>query len=135
MKKLIIENSGQEVFDFISQYCNFDDNSTIALKTRTKFNIENIDNKKYKNIVNLKKINDIRRINKFLEVVNYKIPEDGIFISKVETIELRKKRLINKYLPGLNYIYVFLDFIFKRIFPKLPFTKRIYFFITQGRNR
>jgi lipopolysaccharide/colanic/teichoic acid biosynthesis glycosyltransferase len=42
---------------------------------------------------------------------------------------------MKKYPAGIAQIYYTLDFIFKRIFPKLPFTKKIYFKITAGRNR
>ena len=135
MKNLIVETAGQEVFDFISKYCDFENNSTLVVKTRTQFNIDNIDNAKISNCVNLRKINDIKRISKFFNAVNSKITVGGYFIGKVETKELRKKRLFKKYPLIFNFIYYNLDFVFKRIFPKLPITKKIYFFITQGRNR
>jgi lipopolysaccharide/colanic/teichoic acid biosynthesis glycosyltransferase len=32
-------------------------------------------------------------------------------------------------------LYLVLDFVFKRVFPKLPFFKKLYFFVTDGRNR
>ncbi|MFO8021395.1 MAG: sugar transferase, partial [Perlabentimonas sp.] len=86
-------------------------------------------------IINLKRVNDIRWINKFFESVNSKIPRGGVFICLAETKNLRKKRLLKKFPPIINYIYYTIDFIIKRIFPKFALTKGIYFFLTRGENR
>ena len=59
----------------------------------------------------------------------------GIFIDWVETYSQRKTRILKKYPWGINYIIYIFDFIFKRIFPKLNLTKKLYFFITRGQNR
>lgn len=107
---------------------------TLFIATTTRFNIDH-QSGNFQNIVNLKRINDIQRINKFFESANKKLPMGGVFIDSVETYVLRKKRIMNKYLWGLNTIYYILDFILKRIFPKLIFTKGIYFFLTRGNNR
>ena len=88
-----------------------------------------------KNIVNLHRINDIRRVNKFFEEINESLPQDGVFIGCVETKALRKQRILAKYPPVLNRMYYAADFIFKRIFPKIPILKNIYFNVTNGRNR
>ena len=46
--------------------------------------------------------------------------------------ELRIKK---KIIFGFKYIFIFIDFFYKRLMPKLPLTKHIYFFITRGHNR
>jgi len=74
-------------------------------------------------------------INKFFEAVNRKLPVDGIFIGTVETKFLRKKRILRKYPPGINWGMYTLDFVVKRVFPKFTLTKKIYFFLTRGENR
>lgn len=86
-------------------------------------------------VVNLRKINDIRYINKFLEGVNGLLHEGDIFIGCVESSQNRKSRLLDKFPRGLNWLYYSFDFVFKRILPKLPVTKKIYFALTAGRNR
>jgi hypothetical protein len=80
-------------------------------------------------------VNDIRYINKFFETVNLKLPEGGCFIGCAETKNLRKKRILKKFPLVINWIYYFLDYIIKRVFPKFKLTKRIYFFLTRGQNR
>ena len=53
----------------------------------------------------------------------------------METKDSRKTRILNKFPRVLNYPFYILDFILKRVFPKLKVTKKVYFWITKGRNR
>ncbi|MFO8067334.1 MAG: sugar transferase [Bacteroidales bacterium] len=120
---------------FISKHIDVDSPYNSIIATSTQFNIETLPDEDIQNIVNLKRINDIRRINKFFDAVNEKLDVDGLFIGCSETLELRHKRLLKKYPWLLNRIYVFMDFVFKRVIPKLPITKQLYFGLTGGRNR
>jgi lipopolysaccharide/colanic/teichoic acid biosynthesis glycosyltransferase len=43
--------------------------------------------------------------------------------------------LLSKYPWGVKYLIYSGDFIINRVFPKLPVTKKIYFFLTHGHNR
>ena len=99
----------------------FDDNS-------------NLSNKKNFIYCN-KKINNIRRVNKFHELVNSKLNQDGIYVSYVETLEQRRLRIRNKAFIGFKNIIRIIDFIYKRLIPKLPLLKKIYFSLTKGKNR
>jgi lipopolysaccharide/colanic/teichoic acid biosynthesis glycosyltransferase len=112
---------------------NFTDR-TAVLSTTTVFNISSLIRDKYDYIINLHKINDIKRLDSFLDAVNAKLAVKGFFFCCVETKDQRKHRLLEKYPPLLNYIYYFFDFIVKRILPKLKFTRGIYFFLTRGEN-
>jgi lipopolysaccharide/colanic/teichoic acid biosynthesis glycosyltransferase len=134
-KDLLIKEQGQEAFDFIVKYTGVNFEHSFILKTNDVFNIDLIDSNINENIVNLNKINDINGINQFFKSVNLKLSENSIFIGCVETYIQRKKRLLKKYPFFIAQIYFFLDFVFKRIFPKLFLTRWLYFFITAGRNR
>jgi hypothetical protein len=112
---------------------NFTDH-TAVLSTTTVFNITSLVKEKYDYIINLHKINDIKRLDSFLDAVNSKLAEKGFFFCCVETKDQRKHRLLKKYPLLLNYIYYFFDFILKRILPKLKFTRGIYLFLTRGEN-
>lgn len=89
----------------------------------------------YPNIVNLRRINDLRRINKFFESVNEHLPDGGRFVGCVETKAMRKERILQKYPKGLNWMVYSGDFVFKRVFPKMPVLKKLYFNITKGKSR
>jgi lipopolysaccharide/colanic/teichoic acid biosynthesis glycosyltransferase len=86
-------------------------------------------------IVNYCRVNNIRFINKFFESVNKKLRNGDLFVCCLESSGGRKQRLLAKYPPLLNRLYYTGDFVFKRVFPKLPITKSIYFKMTEGRNR
>ena len=104
---------------------------TAVLSTTTIFNITSLVQERYDYIINLHKINDIKRLDSFLDVVNSKLELKGYFFCCVDTKDQRKHRLLKKYPFLLNYIYYFFDFIVKRILPKLKFTRGIYFFLTR----
>lgn len=131
----ILRGFGERVFSLISDNVELGNDHTTVMMTNSLFNIHSLSDNYFKNIVNLDRINDIKRINNYLEVVNQKLPEMGILIGCVETKEQRKHRILNKYPPGLAHVYYFFDFILKRIFPNLPVTRKIYTKITAGRNR
>ncbi len=131
----ILQDHGRNVFDYLSNHVDLNSEKNMVMMTRDVFNIHSLSDNYFRSIVNLTKVNDIQRINKFFEAVNLKLPAGGIFIGSVETKGARKRRILNKYPPVIGEIYYSFDFLFKRIFPKLPVTKKIYFFITAGRNR
>lgn len=135
VQKAILSDFSRDVYCFLEQHTALFSDKTLLIATTTNFNILNQPDETFKTIINLKRVNDIRRINKFFEAVNQKIPKGGIFVCMAETQEQRKKRLLNKFPPILNYLYYFFDFIFKRVFPKFSFTKGIYFLLTRGENR
>jgi lipopolysaccharide/colanic/teichoic acid biosynthesis glycosyltransferase len=109
-------------------------NRTAVLSTTTLFNITNLPYEKYDYIVNLHKINDIARLDRFLDEVNSKLRHRGLFLCCVETKDQRKARLLKKFPPVLNYIFYTFDFVAKRVLPKLKFTKRLYHFLNHGSN-
>jgi hypothetical protein len=109
-------------------------NHTAVLSTTTIFNIASLIYPKYDYIINLHRINDIKKLDEFMEAVNRKLEVRGYFFCCVETKEQRKSRLLKKYPPILNYIYYTFDFVIKRILPKIGFTRGIYFFLTRGEN-
>jgi lipopolysaccharide/colanic/teichoic acid biosynthesis glycosyltransferase len=135
VRDLIIEESNEQVYEYIMRYSDRSFHETLLLATATRFNVEKQPRNTFTRIINLKRLNDIRRINKFLEAINDKLPSGGIFVGCVETNMLRKMRILKKYPPGLNYFIYTLDFLWKRVMPKLKWTKKIYFLLTSGENR
>jgi lipopolysaccharide/colanic/teichoic acid biosynthesis glycosyltransferase len=135
MDSKIIKDVTPELQSLIKKYVNVASDQTKVMMTTTTFNILNFDQGSVGAIVNLKKVNDIRFINKFQEAVNEKLPFGGIYIGCVETHEQRALRIKKKFPPVFSQIYQFGDFIFKRVWPKLPYFKKLYFFLTDGRNR
>lgn len=131
----IVEELGYNVFQYFNRVLHLGDSSTLVLSTTTVFNVDSQPSNSYTTIANLKRVNDIRRINKFFEGVNAKLPVGGLFVCRAETKNLRKQRILKKFPPVINFIYYSFDFIVKRVLPKFALTKGLYFFLTRGENR
>ncbi len=133
--KAILSEFDKDVYSFLEANTALLSEKSLIIATTTTFNVLNQPDGYYDTIINLRKINDIRRINKFFEVINTKLPKGGTFVCMAETQEQRKERILKKFPPIINRIYYFFDFIVKRVFPKFSLTMGIYFFLTRGENR
>jgi len=135
-KRQLIQNEvGVSALNFIESGIHLGNPNIMLISTTTKFNVLNQPKSEYHSVVNLKRINDIQRINKFFESISTKLAMGGLYINFVETYSSRKKRILKKFPPGINWGVYTIDFFVKRVMPKLWTTKKLYFIITQGRNR
>jgi len=135
LKHNIVDETSKDVYAFIVKHVDLSITNGFITSTTTRFNISNLPYNDYEQIINLKKINDARFVNKFFEAINSKLAYGGLYINCVETYITRRTRVLNKFIKPFNWLYYFADVVFMRIFPKLPVFKKIYFFITKGRNR
>ncbi|MGF1584878.1 MAG: sugar transferase [Bacteroidales bacterium] len=135
IKHAVYQECGKGIYSFMCKFLDDACKKTLLVSTSSRFNIELQPDKFYKAVVNMKRVNDIRYINKFFESVNRKLPEGGTFIGCAETKDLRKMRILRKFPPVLNWIYYSMDYMLKRVFPKFILTQRIYYFLTRGNNR
>ena len=81
------------------------------------------------------RMNDIRRINKYLERINSSMDEGQVFIGSFETYRARRHRIAFYKVPILKYVWIASEFIFLRIFPKVSGLKQLYFATTGGKGR
>jgi lipopolysaccharide/colanic/teichoic acid biosynthesis glycosyltransferase len=135
LKQNIIEEVGPAVYEFLEKHVNLSESNSFTTATTNSFNIRNLTKDDYKQIINLNKLNDARYINKFLELINSKLSDGGLYVNCVQTYALRRKTILSTYKKPLCWIYYVADVLFMRVFPKLHILKNIYFFITKGRNR
>ncbi len=141
-KKAILKERGREVLEFVEKHLDVTEILDVALVDTTSHvnltnfhSLHNLIEEGLGGIVNIKRINDMQFINKFFEASNRRLRQGGYFIGCVETSCNRKKRVLAKYVPPINYLRYTVDFFFKRVAPKVPVMKKIYFFLTSGRNR
>jgi len=125
--------SNLEVFYYLENFIDFDNKNQLILLKSNSIKLDKINN--VDSIISLKKINDVRYVNKYFEKVNSKLPIEGIFVGCLETFSARRKRKSINRIPILRDVFFFIEFILKRIFPKLSFTKKYYFDITKGSDR
>jgi lipopolysaccharide/colanic/teichoic acid biosynthesis glycosyltransferase len=119
----------------IANYLDLDDPYTFQVETGSPFNIENLKGEFVTGLVNHKRMNDHRFVNKFMESVNAKMLMGGTYICCVETKESRRVRLLSKFNPIIAYPFFLGDFFVKRVIPKIPVLKTLYFALTKGLNR
>jgi lipopolysaccharide/colanic/teichoic acid biosynthesis glycosyltransferase len=134
MKKNIIAKVGNAALKYIEQFTQVDSSNTLIVSTTNKFNLTK-NSIKHNAIVNLSKVNNIRYINKFFNTVNNELENGDIFIGCGETFNARKERKKINKIPFLRSLYFAAEFVFLRVSPKIWGVKKIFFFVTRGRNR
>ena len=123
----------KKVFDYFAEGLG-DSGEVFVVDSENIFNIDIIDREQGA-IVNVHRINDIRFVNKYFQAVNKKLATGGILIGCVEIYRQRRKRILAKHHKVISYPLYFMDFIVKRVFPKIKLTQWLYFFLTRGQNR
>jgi lipopolysaccharide/colanic/teichoic acid biosynthesis glycosyltransferase/transposase-like protein len=132
-RSLIIKNSSEEVLRYIE---NFVDVTSKEMKLNfSPEEIGQLGEEKLKGLTSLFKMNDIRFLNKYFELINRSLEHHGLFVGCFETFQARRKRSSLNSIPILSGLYFGIEFLFKRIIPKLPVTKNIYFNLTKGQDR
>jgi lipopolysaccharide/colanic/teichoic acid biosynthesis glycosyltransferase len=110
---------------------NIDSDNILTCKSRKNFEIKpNIHC-----VVNLEPMNNFRYINKMHEHVNQNIPNGCIYITCVETLDQREFNNKKTHFNFIAQFLLFFDFLFHRIFHKVPLLNKVYFLITKGSNR
>ena len=116
VQKLVLKYADLEVLQFIERNC-----------TQAKFSVYNVISTKdivlanAQGLVNLKKMNDIRYVNKFLEEINDLLPLNGILICRGETINARRSRQRLAGVPIVRRLFLLIEYIFQELYPRLNF--------------
>ena len=134
IRQSILDQIGPGAFDYLRTHVPLG-KSSMVISSADRLSVLILPKRGINTIVNLQRVNDHQFVNKFFESVNYKLPQGGIFSSYAETKELRKARFLRRYTPFLGFVLYSFDFLWTRLAPKLPVFKKIYFRVTQGRNR
>ncbi len=130
----IIEHSGKKVYDFVLDQIGYMQNILVG-STSSQFYLLKNSHHAFSAVINLKKINDIKSINAFFESVNDSIPYSGVFIGCVETYSQRYASIRRKYPWFMSRSFIFFDFVFHRVIPKIKYLRTAYLFLTKGRGQ
>ncbi|MDD4427513.1 MAG: sugar transferase [Paludibacter sp.] len=131
----INEFSGEKACLFISKHLDLSLKNNLISFSSNYFDIKSKPENKYTGVAILNKLNNIRGINKLFSVVNQKLPMEGTFVCSFEQRSTRKKRIYDTYPKVINHIVYFFDYLFRRVIPKFLVMDKIYYNITQGKNR
>ena len=126
-------NSSNEIKEFLSNYFNTNQNNHITINSELIPIPSSI--KSYSVIQIDGLMNNTRYINKLLEQINLNIYDETIIVGSFETFTSRRNRIFYYKIPIIKYLYMLLEFLFLRALPKISGVKKIYFFVTKGKNR
>jgi lipopolysaccharide/colanic/teichoic acid biosynthesis glycosyltransferase len=127
-----------DVFEFINRtvdLSSIDELKSTVIRSSDQFNVEILPDDEMHLYLNLHEVNDMRRLNQYFIEVNKRLVHGGLYIGKIEPIRKRHQRFMEHYPYYIAQVFYFFDFIWRRVFPKLPVFQKIYFSITKGRNR
>jgi hypothetical protein len=132
----IKEEAGSEVIKFINGNVSLlDYQETILFSTKQENLYDHVNFNNIRTIISLKEVNKYKKINSFLRSINKLLPDAGIYIGCVETYDIRKKKMDKRFGKVLSGILWGFDFVINRVFPRVKYTKNLYFYLTQNKYR
>ena len=134
-KESLLETLNTDVHSYIRQHIIIENNSTELISSCHNDGLLQIEKNSVRSIVNVRQINDVRFINKYLIKVNETLPDAGIYIGCVETTSNIKEKLFDGRYGLLKTIVWVYFFFVHRVWPKVPKLRNIYFFLTKGKYR
>ena len=85
--------------------------------------------------INLAKVNDVRWVNRYFLEVYGKLRSGGYLVGSAETIRLHRERFFNRFPKYIAEPLYVLNYLYRRVWPKLDGLNKVYFAMTKGRNR
>jgi len=85
--------------------------------------------------INLRVLNDQIKLNDYLLDIRKTLINGGVFVGALLPHHYRYRRYLKKYSFWIANTIYFFDFIWKRVFPKLPITREIYFTFSKEKDR
>jgi lipopolysaccharide/colanic/teichoic acid biosynthesis glycosyltransferase len=131
----ILDFAEEKVLRYIEKNVNLYSTNTFTLRSTDLYNIKKLPNYRFDTIVNFMPLNQIRGVNKLFTTVNDKLPDNGIWVCCYEPQSVTKRNILKRFPPLIGWLYYAIFFCYKRILPKLFMTSRLYFDITEGKNR
>lgn len=131
----IAEYTSQNVLNYLDAHVQVVSSNTYVTSTSELFNIQKLRYYRYDTIINFMPLNQIRGINKMFGTINDKLPDDGLYVCCFESQTVTKRKILNKYPIGINWIVYTALFLYRRVMPKVLMTSRLYYDITEGKDR
>ena len=135
-KRISVKESGRIVQFLLNNIdSNYTKDSVTLLSTISLDNINVLKGQSQNLLINLHKLNDMRRLNEYFITCHSKIMSEGMLVGGFVPLEGARYELRSK-MPKFVFTFVYpLHFLFYRVFPKLPKIRHLYFVLTNGMNR
>lgn len=127
LKHLIINNTNEQVFDFLLKNIPLKSTNTYITQTTHRLNIQLLTEYKYDCIINISLLNDIIGVNKFFCVVNEKLPDNGLWVCSFISQEVYQENILKNYPKIIRRVIYYWNIFTRRIIPKLFLFQRFYY--------
>jgi len=137
LERLFLKKYG-EVYEFLKKHVDlrrFDILSSAFMFAGDTENIDIMEDDSLSFFFNFEKVNNFRFVNQVLIALNGKMKKRGVMVGCFESLDQRKQRVYRKFPRWFARIFYLIDFFYKRIMPKLPIMKQVYFWISKGKKR
>ena len=135
LRNSMLEFATPAALDYLEKHVTLYSSNTFTLRSSELYNLQKLRNYRYDTLVNFMPLNQIRGVNKLFTAVNDKLPNDGLWVCCYEPQSVTKRNILHRYPPVLNWLYYIAFFLYKRVLPKMIMTSRLYFDITEGKDR
>lgn len=128
----------QEVFEFLKQYVDLGRFDIMSSSFMFASDIENIgimEDNSLGFFFDFEKVNNFRFVNQLFISLNRKMKHGGVLVGCFESLDQRKARIFAKFPRWFAQMFYVIDFFYKRIMPKLPVLKKLYFWTSKGKKR
>lgn len=123
------------ILDTILDLKSFDSRQTLILKSDRPEDIAVQSINSLQLVVNLHVLNDQIKLNDYLLSVGNILNDKGVFVGALLPHHYRYRRYLKKYSFYLGNLLYFFDFLWKRVMPKIPLTREIYFTFSKEKDR
>ena len=123
---LLLEN----VLDFES----FDTRKTAIVKSDDLDDVLSAQPELYQLFVDLHILNEQNQLNNYLLEIKKILIPGGVYVGALHPNHYRQQKFLKKYSFVVGETLYFFDFIWNRVFPKLPIIRKIYYKISKGEN-
>lgn len=135
LRNSMLEFATPAAIKFLEKHLTLYSSNTFTHRSTELYNTQKLRNYRYDTLVNFMPLNQIRGINKLFATVNDKLPDNGLWVCCFETQSMTKKNILRQYPVLIGRLYYIFFFLYKRVLPKLFMTSRLYFDITEGKDR
>ncbi len=123
------------VLDTMLDLKSFDTRKSVIIKSDEPNNLTSYQADSHQLFVNLHVLNDQVDINDYILNVRKRLVPGGVFVGALLPHHYRYRRYLKKYTFWTANTLYFIDFIWKRVFPKIPFTREIYSAFSKEKDR
>ncbi|NDP22512.1 MAG: sugar transferase [Paludibacter sp.] len=128
-------HSGEITLNFLKKNVRLEEGNAFVYASTDSDVLKYMPRFQFSTIIQLEKLNGIKGINKMLSNANAILPENGIFVCCFQSKSTYKKLMLKGYAKGLNYLVYSVDFLMKRVFPKLVVSRWFYYVFSGCKNR